>query len=161
MNSAVMVRLKDLEVGYTSPLHARHVVSSGINLSLYPGELVCLLGPNGAGKSTLLRTIAAMQKPLACDVLLRGQNIHSLSKAALARRLSVVLTERVSAGLLTAYDVVALGRSPYTGWSGTLRDEDRSIIDESINAVDAGHLAARMIGELSDGLPRWRPLLLW
>ena len=143
--------LHDLCVGYPGPQRTRAVVSSGINLSLRSGELVCLLGPNGAGKSTLLRTIAGMQAPLQGKVLLGGRDIHSLPKRKLARMLSVVLTERILVGMLTSYEVVALGRSPHTGWSGALRDEDHAIVGESIRAVEAGHLANRYVNELSDG----------
>jgi iron complex transport system ATP-binding protein len=143
--------LHDLCVGYPGPHRTRTVVSSGINLSLRSGELVCLLGPNGAGKSTLLRTIAGMQPPLQGKVLLGGRDIHSLPKRELARMLSVVLTERILAGMLTSYEVIALGRSPHTGWSGALRDEDHAIVEESIRAVEAAHLANRYVNELSDG----------
>jgi iron complex transport system ATP-binding protein len=146
-----LLDLHDLSVAYHGPRRMRNVVSSGLNLSLRSGELVCLLGPNGAGKTTLLRTIAGMQPPLQGKVLLGQRNIHSLPKLELARTLSVVLTERITVGTLTAYEVVALGRSPYTRWSGTLRDEDHAIVEESIRAVEAAHLANRYVNELSDG----------
>jgi cobalamin transport system ATP-binding protein len=146
-----VLELHNLCIGYPGPRRTRNVVSSGINLSLRSGELVCLLGPNGAGKSTLLRTIAGMQPPLQGKVLLGERDIHSLPKLELARVLSVVLTERISVGMLTSYEVIALGRSPYTRWSGVLRDEDHAIVEESIRAVEAAHLANRYVNELSDG----------
>jgi iron complex transport system ATP-binding protein len=92
-----------------------------------------------------------MQKPLAGEVLLAGTNIHAVSKSEIARQLSVVLTERVTVGLLTAYDVVALGRSPYTSWSGALTEKDHEIVATAIRAVGAEALALRHVGELSDG----------
>jgi iron complex transport system ATP-binding protein len=146
-----ILSLRGLSVGYVGPRKSTVAVVSGIDSELHAGELVCLLGPNGAGKSTLLRTLAGMQKPLAGEVLLSGQNIHALRKSDLARVLSVVLTERVTVGLLTSYDVVALGRSPYTGWSGSLGEHDRAVIEEAIRAVGAEHLAQRYVSELSDG----------
>src|ERR1700730_286323 len=114
-----ILQLRQLSVGYKGPHKKLQVVAGAIDLSLFAGELVCILGPNGAGKSTLLRTLAAMQNPLAGEVLLDGVSVHSLSKPELARKLSVVLTERVTAGLLTAYELVALGRSPYTAGAGS------------------------------------------
>jgi iron complex transport system ATP-binding protein len=150
MNETILT-LRELSVGYRGPGKRLHTVAAGINLSLHAGELVCLLGPNGAGKSTLLRTAAAMQKPLAGEVLLEGRDVQSIPKTELARQLSVVLTDRVTVGLLTAYEIVSLGRSPYTGWSGALSDDDHRIVEESIRAVGAEALAQRYVSELSDG----------
>ena len=67
-----------------------------VNLTVEPGELVCLLGPNGIGKSTLMRTLARMQPALWGSVELGGTALESLSASDLARRLGVVLTERVA-----------------------------------------------------------------
>jgi iron complex transport system ATP-binding protein len=92
-----------------------------------------------------------MQPPLQGKVLLGERDIHSLPKLGLARVLSVVLTERTSVGMLTSYEVIALRRSPYTRWSGALRDEDHAIVGESIRAVEAARLANRYVNELSDG----------
>jgi iron complex transport system ATP-binding protein len=141
-----VLRAKALSIGYAS-----HVVARDLELDLGEGCLVCLLGPNGAGKSTLLRTLCAMQRPLAGEVLLRGQDIHRIPSAQLARLLAVVLTERVSAGLLSAYEIVCLGRYPYTGWSGKLSDADHHVVRESIEQVGAEELAPRPFQELSDG----------
>jgi iron complex transport system ATP-binding protein len=113
--------------------------------------LVCLIGPNGAGKSTLMRTLAGMQIPLAGTVHLMGDDLKSLKPNELARRLSIVLTERIDVGMLSAYSLVALGRYPYTGWMGELRPEDEWVVQQAITAVGAADLADRNVGELSDG----------
>ncbi len=140
-----------LTIGYRQGRHAAVVVARDLNLSLEPGELVCLLGPNGAGKTTLMRTLAGMQPPLAGQVLLDGVDIHTLSPQALAQRLSVVLTDRVDVGYLHAYDLVALGRYPYTNWMGRLTQEDHRAVRWALEAVGATALAHRPVNELSDG----------
>jgi iron complex transport system ATP-binding protein len=146
-----VLSVTQLSIGYQlSPLEKK-VVASGINLTLPKGELVCLLGPNGAGKSTLMRTLSGMQKPLHGSVVLDEVNIHEIPARSLAKKLSVVLTERVEGGLLTAYEVVSLGRYPYTNWSGTLSEHDHAIVAESIRQVGAEELATRTLTELSDG----------
>lgn len=146
-----VLSVTQLSIGYQlSPLEKK-VVASGINLTLPKGELVCLLGPNGAGKSTLMRTLSGMQKPLHGSVVLDDVNIHQIPARSLAKKLSVVLTERVEGGLLTAYEVVSLGRYPYTNWSGTLTEHDHAIVAESIKQVGAEELATRTLMELSDG----------
>ncbi|MBN8731305.1 MAG: ABC transporter ATP-binding protein [Acidobacteria bacterium] len=141
-----ILEARGLSAGYGST-----AVVSALNFTLRRGELVCLLGPNGAGKSTLIRTLCAMQKPLAGEVLLDGASIHHLNPRDLARKLSVVLTERVTIGILTAYELVSLGRYPHTDWTGRLAAHDHAIVRRSMEAVGADALAARNISELSDG----------
>jgi iron complex transport system ATP-binding protein len=146
-----IVRLDALSIGYQTSLTDKKVIASNISVDLYAGELVCLIGPNGAGKSTLMRTLSGMQAPLAGKVYLGGDDLHRIPARNLARRLSVVLTERVDAGLLTSYEVVALGRYPYTNWSGTLSRNDHRIIHWAIEMTGATELAHRVMNELSDG----------
>lgn len=122
-----------------------------VSLSMASGEFVCLLGPNGVGKSTLLRTLAGMQPPLSGVVRLDGANIQTLPRSEVARRLSVVLTDRVAFGLLTAHELVALGRHPFTDWSGRLSEHDAAVVARAIEAVGAQSLASRLVSELSDG----------
>ncbi len=145
-----VIELENLTTGYRS-LSNEKIITSEINTSLLRGELVCLIGPNGAGKSTLMRTISGDQKPISGKVFLEGKNIHELTPKYLAKKLSLVLTERVHAGMLTAYEVVALGRFPYTDWSGKLKDSDHKIIQEAIAMAGADELADRTLSELSDG----------
>ncbi len=141
----------NLTVGYAIPRRPSITVVEHITVDLLAGELVCLIGPNGAGKSTLMRTLAGMQAPLAGTIRLMGDDLRSLKPNELARRLSIVLTERVDIGVLSAYTLVALGRYPYTGWMGELRPEDELVVQQAITAVGAADLADRNVGELSDG----------
>lgn len=142
---------EQLAIGYAPRRGSRRIVAANLNLRLHRGEMVCLLGPNGAGKSTLLRTLTGMQPPLAGRIWLDGRDLHTFSARELARRLSVVLTERVETGPLTAYALVALGRHPYTSWHGQLTVRDEEVVRWAITAVQATHLAARPLHELSDG----------
>jgi iron complex transport system ATP-binding protein len=144
-----ILQTHDLSAGYSGRLP--RIIAQSINVSLRAGELVCLIGPNGAGKSTLIRTLAGMQAPINGSVTLKGDDVHQLPARDLARRLSVVLTERVNPGLLTAYTLVALGRHPYTDWSGRLSVRDEAVVRQAIADVGAESLADRQVGELSDG----------
>ncbi|YAF95852.1 MAG: ABC transporter ATP-binding protein [Nodularia sp. CChRGM 3473] len=141
----------DLTIGYQTSRKTFRCVASNISVSLQAGELVCLLGPNGAGKSTLLRSLAGMQLPIGGEVRLLGENLYDLSPLDLAKRLSLVLTEKVDVGMLTAYTLVSLGRYPYTNWWGNLTSEDEAIVHWAIKSVGALHLASRQVNELSDG----------
>ena len=142
---------KELEIGYKKGNTVEKVVSSGLNLQLCPGELVCLVGPNGSGKSTLLRTITGLQKPLDGEVLLHGKDIKSYDNKALARNISVVLTTPVQVGAMRAYDLVGLGRFPFTDLFDQLREEDHHIVRVSLEMAGASNLAERYVQTLSDG----------
>jgi len=141
----------ELTIGYVAPRQPKVVIARDINLRLSAGEMICLLGPNGAGKSTLMRTLAAMQAPLGGQIMLEGQNIARLNARQLARRLSVVLTDRPNLGLLNGYALVALGRHPYTDWTGRLSRYDEAVIRWAVEAVGATDLADKPVMELSDG----------
>ncbi len=147
----------NLSIGYGSPQRTHYdragprLIATALNVCLRAGELVCLLGPNGVGKSTLMRTLAGMQPALAGEVRLAGTPISALRPHDLARRLSVVLTERVEVGQLSAYALVALGRHPYTDWLGRLTPDDETVVRRAIEAVGAVALAHRPVHELSDG----------
>lgn len=150
MNNAILTT-HNLNIGYQISRKTVRCVARDISVCLEAGELVCLLGPNGAGKSTLLRSLAGMQPPISGEVRLLGDDIYQLAPQDLAKRLSLVLTERVDVGMLSAYTLVSLGRHPYTDWWGKLTTEDEGIIHWAIKSVGALHLAARQVSELSDG----------
>jgi iron complex transport system ATP-binding protein len=144
------LRTRDLAVGYRTRRRRRAVLEH-VNLAVRPGELVCLLGPNGIGKSTLLRTLARMQPALWGSVELDGSDLRSITHSELARRLGVVLTERVAVEALPVRRIVELGRYPHSGWFGRLTDRDRRAVDWAIDVVGARHLAGRDFSRLSDG----------
>ncbi|MCI0713306.1 MAG: ABC transporter ATP-binding protein [Chloroflexi bacterium] len=146
-----ILKTHHLTIGYTALRKPDRVVSRDINVELVAGEMVCVIGPNGAGKSTLLRTLAGMQKPLGGEVKLLDDSVHSMDSKTLARRLSIVLTERVNVGMMSGYGLVALGRHPYTDWSGRLSERDEAVIRWAVEAVGATHLVERNVNELSDG----------
>ncbi len=148
---ALLLEARGLAAGYAPRRRPEHRVCENADLAVHAGELVALLGPNGAGKTTLLRTLAGLQPPLAGAVHIEGIPMATLTAAARARRLSLVLTERVVPGPLDVRTVVALGRHPHTDWKGTLSETDRQAVDDAIEQVGLGPLAYRRVGELSDG----------
>ncbi len=142
--------LKELTIGYKTR-KGIHTVATGISATIHGGALTCLLGENGVGKSTLLRTLSAFQPPLGGTIALDGRMLDSYDDAELAKTIGVVLTEKPDVGRMTAREVVALGRSPYTGFWGTLGADDRRAVDEAIDVVGIQHLSQREVGQLSDG----------
>ncbi|GGN10879.1 iron(III) ABC transporter ATP-binding protein [Dyadobacter beijingensis] len=150
INPAAILETRALAIGYRSSGHER-TVAAQLDVRLQPGNLVCLLGSNGAGKSTLMRTLGGLQPALSGQIIIDGQPLGALKPAELARKLSLVLTDRIDAGNLTAREVVVLGRTPYTGWLGSLSENDHSKIAQSIEQAGISPLLDRHMHQLSDG----------
>jgi iron complex transport system ATP-binding protein len=144
------LRVTDLAVGYRSR-SAERVVLRRIHTSVERGEMVCLVGPNGAGKSSFLRTVAGLQAPLAGVIEIDGVTLGNLGPMELARRLGVVLTDRVEVGALPAYRIVELGRYPHLNWAGNPSEHDHEAVRRAMDAVGVAHLATRDVNQLSDG----------
>ena len=126
-------------------------MASDICAGINSGELTCLLGANGVGKSTLLRTLSAFQPKLSGEIRIQGKEIGSYTDKQLSKVISVVLTEKCDIRNMTSVELIGLGRSPYTGFWGTLSKEDKEVVDHAINLVGISHLAHRMVHTLSDG----------
>lgn len=135
-----------LAVGY----HGVPLIKN-IEIRVRRGEILTLIGPNGAGKTTILRSIIQQLQPLDGKVYLDGGEVSKLTGNQLARRLSVVLTERVRPELMSCEDVVATGRYPYTGKFGILSEDDRRIVKESMELIHISELADRSFTQISDG----------
>ena len=140
------IKTKDLSVGYQGKVLIRD-----INLDIKKGEIVTLIGPNGAGKSTILKSVTRQLKLIGGEVYLDSDEIRKLSYKSMARKVAVMLTERMKPELMTCHDVVATGRYPYTGRLGVLSGEDENKVDEALMAVHAQELGIRNFLEISDG----------
>ena len=149
MNNETII-LSNLSIGYQGKNDVK-VVASGITAAIRQGELTCLLGANGVGKSTLLRTLSAFQPKLDGSISIDGREISDFSDKELSKKIGVVLTEKPDVRNMTSRELVALGRSPYTGFWGGLRDDDWQVVDDAINIVGIQTLSDRMIHTLSDG----------
>ena len=152
MNTVV---LKNLSIGYTQKGNEK-VVAQGLNAAINSGELTCLLGCNGVGKSTLLRTLSAFQPALGGEIFLLNSDgsLHPLTSYTdkeLSRMIGIVLTEKPDVRNMTVEDLVGMGRSPYTGFWGTLSADDKQIVADAIRMVGIEPLRGRMIHTLSDG----------
>jgi iron complex transport system ATP-binding protein len=140
----------NLSIGYCNKKGTDYIAKE-LNIRLDKGKLVCLLGKNGIGKSTLLRTLSKTQHKLGGDIFIGEQNLHQIDAAALAKKMSLVLTERIPESQLTVFELIALGRQPYTNWLGKLSNEDYEKITTAMKQVSITELAEKKNYELSDG----------
>ncbi len=145
------ISAKEFGIGYKLKGKRFKTVHDSLKLDLYPGEVTCLLGLNGAGKSTLIKTLCGFLPPLHGEVMIMGKSLTSYSQQELALIIGVVLTDKTNTGGITVYELVALGRYPYTGFFGNLKEEDHKIVEDSLEAAGIAHKAKNYVSELSDG----------
>ena len=144
------ISLHRLSIGYPAQGKAREVFPP-FSADAGAGELVALVGRNGQGKSTLLRTLIGLQPALAGEVRLFGKPLAAYDLRALATLVSYVSTDNVKVGNLKVFDLVSLGRYPYTGWFGALSQADKEVVMSSLDMVGMRGCAWRNTNRLSDG----------
>jgi iron complex transport system ATP-binding protein len=152
MSSSVInsIETKDLHIGYQQKKSVL-TIQKQISIQLHKGEFVGILGKNGIGKSTLLRTLTGVQDAISGGVFIQGKSIKSYKLKELSSLMSLVLTERLPESQLTVYELVALGRQPYTNWIGRLEKKDIEKINWALEETETMSLANKHFYELSDG----------
>lgn len=78
MNKPVL-ELASIKKSFSKGSSNKIEVLKGVDLQLFPGEIVALVAPSGAGKSTLLQIAGLLDKPLSGKIFIDGQEIQSKS----------------------------------------------------------------------------------
>lgn len=146
----IILKTEQLSIGYKTKKKTS-VIASNINIELKQGELIGLVGANGIGKSTLLRTLTNVQPKLNGEININSKPLIEYGSVELAKVLSLVLTETVSSKNLSVFELIALGRQPYTNWVGNLSNSDIATIDKAISQTNIEDLKNKKCFELSDG----------
>lgn len=146
----IVLKTENLSIGYTAK-KKQIIIADQVNISLEKGQLIGLVGGNGIGKSTLLRTLSKVQDPIAGTVAINHKNINDYQAIDLAKVLSLVLTEPVLSKNLSVFELIALGRQPYTNWVGNLSENDITIIEKALYQTNIEDLKHKKCFELSDG----------
>ena len=140
------IRTEHMDVGYDGVPLIRD-----IEIGVRRGEILTLIGPNGSGKSTILKSMIRQLKLLAGVVVLDGEAMAAMKEGDIAKKMAIVMTERLRAELMTGEDVVATGRYPYTGRLGILTAADKQKVKEAVALVHGEDFADRPFGQISDG----------
>lgn len=130
--------------------------SSGFHLqdvscAVEEGAFVSLLGPNGSGKSTLLKLACGLLTPLSGTVALGGQDIVSLDRRTLAKRIAYVTQHSVPPFRMSSLEFVLLGRIPYARGFGFTNNSDLQAAEEAMAQLDCLQFADARLSELSGG----------
>ncbi|MDF2152521.1 ABC transporter ATP-binding protein [Vibrio sp. CAU 1672] len=111
----------------------------GIDLTIYPGELLSILGPSGSGKSTLMNILGCLDKPSDGDYQLGGHNVARLSADQLAairnQRIGFVFQSFNLLEYASALDNVALPLV-YSGVKAKQRRERAARLLEQVGLGD-------------------------
>ena len=140
------MKIESLSAGY----RGKAVVQS-VNLEIKKGEIISFIGPNGAGKSTLLKTLYRDLSPVAGAVFVDGGDVSKMPLKELARKMSIVTTDRIKPEHMTCREVVMAGRLPYTDGFGVLGKEDRQAAEDAIALMKIEDFADKQFNNLSDG----------
>ena len=140
-----MLALKNLHIGYNTLLFQVD------ELKLNTGQLVSLIGPNGSGKTTFLNTILGTTNALNGEVLIDNESIKEISKIKKIRTLSHVASKFDGVKHLTVYELIAMGRAPYTNMLNKLTVEDEAIVSDIISKLNLEELQNQSTTHISDG----------
>ncbi|MFD7624442.1 ABC transporter ATP-binding protein [Streptomyces sp. NPDC059851] len=123
----------------------------GVDLAVYPGELVAVMGPSGSGKSTLLTLAGGLDRPTGGRVLVEGTDITAANRrqlAALRRRsIGYVFQDYNLVPALTAAENVALPLE----LDGTSARKARAAALAALDEMELGAAADRFPDEMSGG----------
>lgn len=140
-----------LEAKQVTFAYGKVTVLQGTSLALPKGAMCALIGANGSGKSTLIRLLAGIAAPIGGVVSFNGLPLTTLDPRERAKFIAYVPQNSATIFPFTALEVVLTGRSPYLS---RFRFEDRKDVEiarAALAALDAAHLAARPVTELSGG----------
>lgn len=143
----MVLEASDLQGGYGDK-----TIVDQVTLALHQGEWLSILGANGSGKSTLLRLFGRILPLQQGTVLLNGQDIHSLSPTAVARKLALLPQQQVLPTGVSVYQLVSLGRSPHQPWwQWDLNSHDQQQIEQALTWTDMDQYRHEPVSALSGG----------
>ena len=147
-----MLEFKNLHIGFNrAKRKEERVLFTSENLTFKPGEFIAVIGPNGSGKTTLFNTILGQQEPVSGAIKIEDKNWKELNRYEKAKHLSFVPSKFDGVDNLTVYDLIAMGRAPYTNMLNKLTEEDQAVIQKVINQLGLTNLINTNTLSLSDG----------
>lgn len=140
-----------LETSKLDIAYEERLIVEDLNIQIPQGKITALVGANGSGKSTILKTMARIMSPKAGSVLLDGKSIHKQSTREVAKQLAILPQNPTAPEGLTVTELVSYGRFPYQKGFGSMRAEDKRMIEWAIEVTGMTEFHDRPIDQLSGG----------
>ena len=145
-----IIRLENVNRTYRADI-VETIALENINLEVEEGEFISIMGPSGCGKSTLLNVMGTLDCPTSGRVILRGQEVSTMSAKEQARfrnaNLGFVFQSFHLIGSLSVYENVEVpllyGKVP--------RSERKARIEEVLARVGLSHRRNHLPSQLSGG----------
>lgn len=144
MSSVVRTEQLDFRYGERSILE-------NLSIQINKGLFYSIIGPNGSGKTTLLKLIAGILPSKHKSVFINGDDIDSLKPKEMAKRVSVVPQITDMQYEFSVYDIVMMGRTPYTSRFGKTNDADKSAVKVAMEETGVYAFRDKKITQLSGG----------
>lgn len=117
-----------------------------VTLTIEPGETIAVVGPNGAGKTTLVKLLTGLYPPTSGKILFDGEDIATLSMAALRAKVGVIFQDFVRFHFTVAENI-GVGWIPAMG--------DREEIERAAAAGGIEEVIEKLPEGYAQGLGRW------
>ncbi|MCR8644353.1 ABC transporter ATP-binding protein [Paenibacillus sp. N1-5-1-14] len=139
---------------YTEALdiaYGDRLIVESLNLNIPEGQITALVGANGSGKSTILKAMARLLKPKDGLIYLDGKSIHSQSTKYVAKQLAILPQNPTAPDGLTVSELISFGRFPHQQGFGSLKKEDKDIIQWALEVTGMDAFYDRPVDQLSGG----------
>ena len=144
-----MVELRDINLYF-----GKNHVLKDVNLDIETGKTLVIIGTSGAGKSTILKCICGLLMPHSGEIVIKGQNILSLSEneiKSIRQKIGMVFQYSALFDYLTVFENVAFGLRKNTKLKE--KEINKKVI-ESLTLVNLSHTVNMFPDELSGGMKK-------
>lgn len=143
-------RFENVSFGYPSD-SGNVILVENFTGEIMKGELTAVIGRNGTGKSTVLKSMVQLIPVLAGNIYLNNKLLNLIPKEEFPKLISFVSTDLPHTPVMTVYELVSLGRFPFTNWLGTLQKEDHEEVQKALEVTGLIDMAKKALNRVSDG----------
>lgn len=147
-----MLKFEGLHIGFKGGKRkTSRVLFTTEDLSFQPGDFVAVIGPNGSGKTTLFNSILSEQKIISGEIYHKNVNWNSITREDKVKVMSFVPSKFNGVDHLNVYDLIAMGRAPYTNMLNQLTEKDHAVVKRVISQLGLDSFVSKNTLLLSDG----------